>query len=120
MPAPAKNRPPPAHLSTVIGEVLKLEGAINLANMPRLLSETEAYASQQTLPDCLTVDFDHVTDVDSSAVALLLHWRRRALASGRALRYVHLPENLSALAELYGVTELIHCPKGGASQACPE
>ena len=119
MQASAKNRPPPAHLSTVVGEVLKLEGAINLANMERLLSETDAYASQQTLPDCLTVDFEHVTDVDSSAVALLLHWRRRALASGRSLRYIRLPANLSALAELYGVTDLIECPKG-TSQACPE
>ncbi len=114
---PPKNSQPPAHLSTVVGEVLKVKGALNLANMPRLLSETDAYASQHTLPDCLTVDFEEVTDIDSSAVSLLLHWRRRALASGRSLRYVHLPANLSALAALYGVSDLIECPMGGKRPA---
>jgi phospholipid transport system transporter-binding protein len=45
--------------------------------------------------------------VDSSAVALLLEWRRRALAKGKQLAFVNLPANLLALAELYGVTDLI-------------
>ncbi len=118
---PAKNSPPPAHLSTVVGEVLQVKGALNLANMPRLLSETEAYAAQNNLPDCLTIDFKEVDDIDSSAVSLLLHWRRKALASGRSLRYVHLPANLSSLAELYGVSELIQCPMGGKpAESCPD
>lgn len=96
--------------STVVGEVLQLEGALNFANMSRLLAETDAYATQATLPDCLAIDFANVTDVDSSAVALMLHWRRKSMKLGKALKYVHLPPNLVALSELYGVDELIHCP----------
>ncbi|MBL8521153.1 MAG: STAS domain-containing protein [Betaproteobacteria bacterium] len=96
--------------STVVGEVLQLEGALNLASMPRLLAETTAYARQDALPDCLAIDFAHVTEIDSSAVALMLHWRRAAERLGKALRYVHLPANLQSLAELYGVDHLIHCP----------
>jgi ABC-type transporter Mla MlaB component len=101
---------PPTYSSTVSGEVLVLDGALNLAAMPLRLAETTAYASQTPLPDCLTIDFKNVNEIDSSGVALLLHWRREAAKLGKALRYVHLPPNLAALAELYGVADLIHCP----------
>ena len=96
--------------STVVGEVLQIEGALNFDSMPRILEETALYAAQDNLPSCLAIDLAHVTDIDSSAVALLLHWRREAARLGKALRYVHLPKNLAALATLYGVDEMIHCP----------
>ncbi len=91
-----------------------LDGALNLSAMPLRLAETDAYASQNPLPDCLTIDFSKVLEIDSSGVALLLHWRRKATALGKSLRYIHLPPNLQALAELYEVADLIHCP----SQNC--
>jgi phospholipid transport system transporter-binding protein len=110
---PAKNKQPLVafdHTSTVVGETLMLAGALNLANMSRLLAETAEYIAQPTLPEVLVIDFAEVSDVDSSGVALLLHWRREALRLGKALRYVHLPPNLVSLAELYSVNEIIHCP----------
>lgn len=110
---PAKNKQPLVnfdHASTVVGETLMLAGALNLANMSRLLAETAAYVAQPTLPEALVIDFAEVTDVDSSGVALLLHWRREAQKLGKPLRYVHLPPNLASLAELYSVDEMIHCP----------
>ena len=91
-----------------------LDGALDLSAMSLRLAETDAYASQTPLPDCLTIDFKNVNEIDSSGVALLLHWRREAAKLGKSLRYIHLPENLAALAELYGVSDLIHCP----SQVC--
>jgi phospholipid transport system transporter-binding protein len=45
--------------------------------------------------------------VDSAAVALLLEWRRQAALRKKRLEFVNLPPNLLALAELYGVAELI-------------
>ena len=96
--------------STVVGEVLKIEGALNYASMPRLLAESSSYSLQKDLPSCLAIDFANVTDIDSSAVSLLLHWRREALRLNKALRYIHLPPNLISLAQLYGVQDLIHCP----------
>lgn len=101
---------PASFSSKVLGEVLVLDGALNLASMPMRLAETLAYASQENLPDCLTIDFQKVGEIDSSGVALLLHWRRKAGKLGKALRYVHLPENLVELATLYGVDDLIECP----------
>ena len=110
----------PAFSSTVQGNVLKIEGALNLASMPRLLAETAAYAAQAQLPDFLAIDFGNVKEIDSSGVALLLHWRRQAQRLGKALRYVNLPANLAALAQLYGVDDLIHCPSQRASLSAPE
>lgn len=110
MPAPKPPIDPATFTSTVVGEVLMLDGALNLSAMPQRLAETEAYAAQASLPDCLTIDFQKVTEIDSSGVALLLYWRRQADRLGKSLRYVHLPPNLAALAELYGVSEMIHCP----------
>ncbi len=101
-----------SYSSTVVGEILQLQGPLTLASMTRLLEETAAYARQATLPDCLAIDFANVTEFDSSAVALMLHWRREAERLGKSLRYVHLPGNLQSLAELYGVDGLIHCPGG--------
>ena len=98
------------HASTVVGEVLKIVGALNFAGMGRLLEESSMYSRQASLPDCLAIDFSGVTEIDSSAVALLLHWRREASRLDKALRYIHLPPNLVSLAELYGVDQLIHCP----------
>jgi phospholipid transport system transporter-binding protein len=55
----------------------------------------------------VTVDLSAVTEVDSSALSLLLEWRREAGRNGRAIRYLNLPVNLKSLADLYGVTELL-------------
>ena len=106
------------HSSTVVGEVLQIEGALNFVSMPRILEETARYATQDNLPSCLAIDFSHVTDIDSSAVALLLHWRKEAARLGKPLRYVHLPQNLVSLAQLYGVGEMIHCP-AASGEASP-
>jgi len=88
-------------------EVLKLEGPLSFESLPRVLAESAAYEAKPDLPDRLTIDFAGVTAVDSSAVALLLEWRRRALAREKQLAFENLPANLLALAELYGVTDLI-------------
>jgi phospholipid transport system transporter-binding protein len=88
-------------------EVLRLEGPLSFESLPRVLAESDAYEARADLPDRLTIDFAGVTAVDSSAVALLLEWRRRALARNKQLAFVNLPANLLALSQLYGVTDLI-------------
>ena len=89
------------------GEVLALTGALSFETLPEVLVQSAEYAARTDLPDRLTIDFSGITGVDSSAVALLLEWRRQALARGKSLSYVNLPPNLLALAQLYGVDELI-------------
>ena len=88
-------------------EVLALDGALSFESLPRVLTESQAYCARPDLPERLTIDFASITEVDSSAVALLLEWRREAARLGKGLYFVNLPANLLALAELYGVSELI-------------
>jgi phospholipid transport system transporter-binding protein len=48
-------------------------------------------------------DLGTVQAADSSAVAVLLEWKRAARKAGAALSYVNLPASLQSLAALYGV-----------------
>lgn len=90
------------------GEVMALEaGELSFQTIPAVLARTAEYSARKDLPPKLTIDFSAVTGVDSSAVALLLDWRRMAAARGSTLTFVNLPANLLALAELYGVADLI-------------
>ncbi len=52
-------------------------------------------------------DFSAVSEVDTSAVALLLAWSRQAQAAGRTLAVEGVPADLVSLARLYGVDELL-------------
>jgi phospholipid transport system transporter-binding protein len=89
------------------GEVLPLEGELSFHTIPGVLARSAEYAARANTPERLTIDFAGVTGVDSSAVALLLDWRRMAASRGKTLIFVNLPANLLALAQLYGVAELI-------------
>lgn len=89
------------------GEVFTVEGALSFETLPAVLAESDKYAARTDLPDKLTIDLAQVSGVDSSAVALLLEWRRRAQRAGKTLVFVNLPSNLLALARLYGVADLI-------------
>ena len=88
-------------------EALALDGALSFETIPDVLRASEEYAARPDLPDRLTIDFAGVGSIDSSAVALLLEWRRQAEARSKTLEFVNLPPNLLALARLYGVEDLI-------------
>ena len=92
------------------GQVLALTGALSFETIPKVLEESAAYAARADLPERLTIDLSGITVVDSAAVALLLEWRRQAAARGKQLAFVNLPSNLLALAQLYGVADLIQKP----------
>ena len=94
-------------MSSGDSEILKIEGALTFTSLPRILEQTRAFAARADLPDALAIDLSEVSEVDSSAVALLLEWQRDAKRLGKHVTFVHLPENLASLAELYGVTELV-------------
>ena len=52
-------------------------------------------------------DLGGVRAADSSALALMLAWQRRAQAQGRVLKFINVPAGVDALAKLYGVEELL-------------
>ena len=49
------------------------------------------------------IDLGSLQAADSSAVAVLLAWKRAARKSGAALAYINVPAGLQSLAALYGV-----------------
>lgn len=80
--------------------VIKLEGAMTL--------ETAAARHASALPaGSIVFDFSDITQVDSSALALLLAWIKRAKAHGTTVEFRALPNALLALAKLYGVDTLL-------------
>ena len=88
---------------TVDGSRATLEGPVTLATINAVLAEG---ARLLTAP-ALTVDLGGVTDVDSTAVSLLLEWQRAAQRDKRAIHFTNHPANLKSLIQLYGVTELL-------------
>ena len=80
-----------------------LQGPITTNNVVSLLAQG---AERFTGPRVM-VDLSGVTEVDSSALSMLLEWRREAIRNGREILYRNLPGSLKSLAELYGVTELL-------------
>jgi len=85
------------------GDRCIVQGPVTAENVVSLLAQG---AERLTAPS-MTVDLSGVTEVDSSALSLLLEWRRAAKRSGRAIQYRNLPASLTSLAELYGITELL-------------
>lgn len=85
------------------GELLLLEGELTLDHASRLLKQ----GSDEIANGVRVVDLTHAGKVDSSALSLMLAWRRRARAAGFTLEYRNVPESLLSLAKLYGVGELI-------------
>ena len=59
------------------------------------------------LPTTGVVDCAGITAVDSAGVAVLLTVKRRSLAESRELVFVGAPAPLRALADVYGVDELL-------------
>ena len=92
--------------STVIegeGALLRVRGPITMDSVQAVLEQGNARFGTGEV----TVDLAGVTEVDSSAVSLLLQWVREAQANGRQLRYVNLNSNVKSLAVLYGVIDLL-------------
>ena len=80
-----------------------LSGPVTLANVAQVLEEGRRHLAE----GAATVDLAEVSELDSSALALLLAWLRDAKAAGRALAFTNLPESLQTIARLYGVQDLL-------------
>jgi phospholipid transport system transporter-binding protein len=85
------------------GERCTVQGPITIANATAVLAESaRLFTGART-----TVDLAAVTEVDSTAVSLLLEWRRAAARANRHIDFVNLPESVRSLADLYGVAHLL-------------
>lgn len=82
---------------------LCVHAAMVMANAPALLEAGRAAFREPTE----TLDLAAVNEADSSALAVMLAWLRTASAEGRQLGFINVPAGVQALADLYGVDEIL-------------
>jgi phospholipid transport system transporter-binding protein len=85
------------------GDCFRVQGPVTMANVEALIEEGRAAFTD----GAVKVDLGGVTEVDSTAVSLLLQWLRDGAAHGRRLTFRNLSNNIHSLAVLYGVADLI-------------
>jgi ABC-type transporter Mla MlaB component len=80
----------------------RVEGALKLDTVPGLVARAADFTGAPAVLDVSTV-----REFDTSALALLLEWRRRVHAGGGRLRIENLPAGLRELARAGGVEEVL-------------
>lgn len=91
---------------TVDGKRLKLSGPVTLETHVLLREESTNYVIDADVE----IDLSDVVEVDSSALALIFFWRR--CAGKHAVTLINPPNSLLALADLYGVNDLLASDSG--------
>ena len=85
-----------------------IEGPNTFATVRALLE-----AGRREMAACdgeVRVDLSRVTEADSTAVSLLLHWLRDARRRGTAFAVLNPPQSVTGLARVYGVAEMLGLP----------
>lgn len=85
------------------GNKVALSGSITFNNVVELTQQGIDLMDNH----CQIIDLNEVTEVDSSAVSMLLEWLRIAKMRKLDLHLVHFPENLNSLLKLYGLSGII-------------
>jgi phospholipid transport system transporter-binding protein len=85
------------------GERWSFAGTLTFADAASVLDATRALA----LPKAGVVDLAGIGHADSSALAVMMALKRRAVAEGVPLAYEAIPPALLALAHVYGVEDLL-------------
>jgi phospholipid transport system transporter-binding protein len=80
-----------------------ITGTLTVDSAANVLAASE----DAELPATGVVALGGLRAVDSAAVAVLLSWRRRAAAESKTLTFADAPTALVALAQLYGVEDLL-------------
>lgn len=85
-------------------DIWQLSGQLVVDKAHNVLVESK----ELSLPKSgLTLDFANVWAVDSSAIALILAWLRRAKSEGVTLTFANVPDNLKTLIKLYSLQEVV-------------
>ena len=88
---------------TLINNRWQLTGDVVVGSAKAILTTSQDFViSNDTI-----IDFAQVADIDTTALSLILEWKRRAQIENKTLRFINLPANLSSLAAVYGVEEMI-------------
>ncbi len=89
---------------TQANDCWKLSGDVVIATANDILKESQTFA----LTHATVIDFAEVEDIDTTAVSLILEWKRRAQKENKSFTFVNLPTNLTSLVQLYDVADLVN------------
>ncbi len=84
------------------GNTLIVEGGVTVRNVAALTRQGIELLDSGTL----RVDLQKITAVDSTAISMLFEWQRMADREGCRLEFIHFPESLASLMQLYDVTSI--------------
>jgi phospholipid transport system transporter-binding protein len=98
---------------------MQLPHQASLPHLAPLLAALPGAVSGARGDGVLRVDASALQAYDSSTISLLLEARRQALAAGARFEVAGAPEPLRALAQLYGVDELLALPGASSSSTSP-
>ncbi|MDH3641833.1 MAG: STAS domain-containing protein [Gammaproteobacteria bacterium] len=79
--------------------------AIHFDNLAEVRSAGESYLDEQS--DAAVFDLSGVSECNSVAVALLMAWVRYAHARNKTVVYADIPEDLSNIIDVSGLTETL-------------
>lgn len=85
------------------GQRWQVQGDMTMPQVNKLLAQSQALP----MADRLEVDLSAVSEVDTATISVLFEWLRRAQDQKCELKFIHFPKNLTSLATLYGVLDLI-------------
>lgn len=83
--------------------MLVVEGAVTVRNVVGLTQQGIALLDKSSLQ----IDLQKVTEVDSTILSMLFEWLRVADQKNCHLEFIHFPESLESLMQLYGVTSIL-------------
>lgn len=95
----------------------RVGGVLNAATVVDLLKQSrERFAGVMRVE----MDLGAVTESDSAGLALLLEWLRLARHANQQIHYVNMPAQISALARISEVDDLLATAGSGGTPQVPE
>jgi phospholipid transport system transporter-binding protein len=83
---------------------IRVSGVLDATTVGALLTQSRrSFAGG----NALNVDLSGVTEADSAGLALLIEWVRAARQSNRTIRFENVPAQITALARISEVEELL-------------
>ena len=93
------------------GNTLVVEGRVTVRNVAALTRQGVELLDS----NALRVDLQKITAVDSTVISMLFEWQRAADRKGCRLEFIHFPESLASLMQLYDVTSILISPPDHSS-----
>lgn len=100
----SKSQSSRAQLEPLDGARFRVSGVLDAGTVGELLKQShKSFASAERVE----IDLGGVTEADSAGLALLIEWVRIARQAGRPIRFENAPRQISALARISDVEDLL-------------